>query len=167
MHGDSWKSWLSRPSGPREILGVMSQENVEIVRALIPPPEIDIAALLRDDELFEQAKTGAEPLVASDLESVAAWQGGDARTYAGIDGFRKLWLDWLEPWTVYHASADEIIDQGDRVLVLARDRARRAETDAEFELQSGSLWEFEDGRLVRVEFFRNRAEALEAAGLSE
>ena len=145
----------------------MSQENVEIVRALIPPPDADVARLLRDDDLFEQVKAGAEPLVASDVESVAAWQGGDARTYAGIDGFRKLWLDWLEPWTVYHASADEIIDQGDRVLVLARDRARRAETDAEFELQSGSLWEFEDGRLVRVEFFRNRVQALQAAGLRE
>jgi hypothetical protein len=145
----------------------MSQENVEIVRALIPPPDTDIASLLRDEALFEQARTALEPLVDPAAESVAIWQGGGATTYVGIDGFRKLWLDWLEPWATYHVHVDEVIDAGDRIVVLIRDRARRHDTEAEVELISGSVWEVRDGKVVRAQFCRSREEALEAAGLRE
>jgi hypothetical protein len=145
----------------------MSQEDVEIVRALIPSPDTDVAVLLRDDSLFEQTREALEAFIDSAVESVAVWQGGAARTYVGIDGFRQLWLDWLEPWTAYHVQVDEVIDAGDQVVVLVRDRARRPDTDAQVELVSGSIWHVRDGRLVRAEFFGSRAEALEAAGLSE
>jgi SnoaL-like domain len=143
----------------------MSQENVEIVRALIPPPDTDVAVLLRDDGLFGQTRAALEAFIDPAVESVAVWQGGAARTYVGIDGFRRLWLDWLEPWTAYHVQVDDVIDAGDRVVVLVRDRARRPDTEAEVELVSGSIWQVRDGRLVRAEFFGSRAEALEAAGL--
>lgn len=96
-----------------------------------------------------------------------AWQGGDATTYVGVDGFRKLWLDWLEPWATYHVRVDELIDAGDRVVVLVRDRARRHDMQGEVPLISGSVWEIRDGRIVRVEFCRNRGQALEAAGLRD
>ena len=145
----------------------MSQENVEIVQALIPPPDTDVASLLRDDSLFEQTRAALEPLIDPAVESVAVWQGGGATTYIGIDGFRKLWLDWLEPWATYHVRVDEVIDAGDRIVVLIRDRARRHDTKAEVELISGSMWEVRDGKIVRVEFCGSREEALEAAGLPE
>jgi hypothetical protein len=145
----------------------MSQENVEIVRALIPSPHIDIAALLRDDSLFDQARTALEPLVDPGAESVAIWQGGAATTHVGIEGFRKLWLDWLQPWSSYHVRVDEVIDAGDRIVVLIRDRARPHDAEVEVELISGSVWEVRDGKIVRVEFCGSREEALEAAGLSE
>jgi ketosteroid isomerase-like protein len=143
----------------------MSQENVEIVRALIPPPDVDVAALFRDDSLFEQARADLEPHIDPQLETVAVWQGGT--THAGIEGFRQTWLDWLEPWTSYYASADELIDGGDVVVALARDRGRRDDTDAEVELISGSVWEVRDDKIVRVQFYRSRDEALRAAGLLE
>jgi ketosteroid isomerase-like protein len=145
----------------------MSQQNVEIVRGLIPPPDADVAALLRDDSLFEQTSTALEPLIDPAVESVAIWQGGGATTYVGIDGFRNLWLDWLEPWATYHVHVDEVIDAGDRIVVLIRDRARPHDAEAEVELISGSVWEVRDGKVVRVEFCGSREEALEAAGLSE
>ena len=145
----------------------MSQENVEIVQALIPPPETDVASLLRDDSLFEQTRAALEPLIHPDVESVAIWQGGSQTTHVGVDGFRKLWLDWLEPWASYRVQVDEVIDAGDRVVVLIRDRARRHDTEAEVELISGSVWELRDGKVVRVEFCASRDEALEAAGLRE
>lgn len=84
----------------------------------------------------------------------------------GIEGFRQLWLDWLEPWVSYHTHVDSVIDAGDRVVVLIKDRARPHDSDAEVELRAGSVWELRDGRIVRAEFFGSRAEALEAAGLS-
>jgi SnoaL-like protein len=145
----------------------MSQENVAIVRALIPPPETEVASLLRDDGLFEQTRAALEPLIDPAVESVAIWQGGSATTHVGIDGFRELWLDWLEPWTTYHVRVDEMIDAGDRIVVLIRDRARRDDSEAEVELISGSVWEVREGKVVRVEFCGSREEALEAAGLRE
>jgi hypothetical protein len=145
----------------------MSQENVEIVRTLIPSPDTDIAALLRDDDRFERIRAALEPLIDPAVESVAVWQGGAARTYVGVDGFRRLWLDWLEPWTSYHVQVDDLIDAGEKVVTLIRDRGRRPGADAEVTLVSGSVWQVRDGRVVRVEFFGSRDEALEAAGLRE
>jgi ketosteroid isomerase-like protein len=84
-----------------------------------------------------------------------------------VEGFREMWLDWLQPWATYHVHVDEVIDAGDRVVVLVRDRARRHDVDAEVELISGSVWEVRDARIVRVEFCGDRAEALETAGLRE
>jgi ketosteroid isomerase-like protein len=141
----------------------MSQENVELVRALIPAPDTDVATVFRDESVFEATREALAPLLHPDFESVAVWQGGT--TYAGVEGFREMWLDWLQPWATYHVQVDEVIDAGDRVVVLVRDRGRRHDMDAEVELISGSVWKVRDARIVRVEFCGNRGEALETAGL--
>jgi len=143
----------------------MSQENVEIVRALIPPPDADLAPILREDSLFEATSEALGFVLHSELESVAVWQGGTA--YAGVQGFREMWLDWLQPYVAYYTQVDEIIDAGDRVVVLVRDRARLSDTDYEVDLMAGSVWELREGRIVRVQFCANREQALEAAGLRE
>jgi hypothetical protein len=143
----------------------MSEENVELVRSLIPPPEVDVTSLIRDKSLFNEARTAFEPSVDPGVEAVAMWEPA-ARTYLGIEGFRRLWLDWLEPWAVYHVHVEELIDVGDRVVALIRDRARRHDVDAEVELTAGSIWTVQSNKVVKVEFC-NRETALEAAGLSE
>jgi ketosteroid isomerase-like protein len=143
----------------------MSEENVELVRTLIPPAEVDVASLIRDESLFKQARAGFEPSVDPDVEAVAMWQPA-ARTYVGIEGFRRLWLDWLEPWATYHVQVDELIDAGDRVVALIRDRAQRPDVDAEVEISAGSVWTIRNGRVTKVEFC-TREDALKAAGLSE
>src|SRR5438477_9458390 len=133
----------------------MSQENVEIVQRLIPPPDTDVVSLPRNDRLFEQTRAALEPLIDPAVESVAVWQGVGAPVHVGIDGFRKLWLDWLDPWATYHVRVEDLIDAGERVVVLVRDRARREGMEAEVELISGSVWEVRHGKIVRVEFCRN------------
>jgi ketosteroid isomerase-like protein len=143
----------------------VSQENVDLVRGLIPPPDIDVAALLRDATGFDQLVSALEPFIDPRIESVAVWQGGT--TYGGIEGFRQMWLDWLEPWASYYVAVDETIDAGDRVVVFARDRGRVKDTDAEVAIAAASVWDVRDGKVVRVEFFGSRDEALEAVGLSE
>jgi hypothetical protein len=143
----------------------MSQADVDLIRSLIPPPDMDFAALFRDDDLFGQAVAALETIIDPDVEAVAVWLGGT--TYVGIDGFRRMWLDWLEPWQTYYSRLDELVDVGDKVLALVRDRARRPDSDAEIELVSGSIWEVRDSKVVRVQFCGNRDEALSAAGLTE
>jgi hypothetical protein len=143
----------------------MSQENVELVRSLIPSSETEIAALLRSDELFGQLRAGFEELVDPEVECVAVWQGGT--TYRGIDGFRKLLLDWLEPWTSYHIVVDDLIDAGDVVVALARDWGGREGVEGRIEILGASTWQIRDGKVVKLQFYGSRGEALAAAGVEQ
>jgi hypothetical protein len=90
--------------------------------------------------------------------------GGHGRC-APVSG--EMWLDWLQPWATYCVDVEEVIDAGDRVVVLVRDRGRRHDMEAEVGLISGSVWEVRDGRIARVHFCGDRGEALAAAGLGE
>jgi ketosteroid isomerase-like protein len=142
----------------------VSAENIELIRAMLPSPDTDIANLFRDDRLFASTVGGLEGLFHPDVESVPAWRGGGT-TYSGIDGFREMWIDWLEPWATYHVQVDEMIEAGDSVVVVVRDRARRHDMDVEVELISGSVWTVRDRKITRVEFYGNREELREATGL--
>jgi ketosteroid isomerase-like protein len=139
-------------------------ENADLIRAMLPSPEADIAHLFRDQDAFESTVAALAGILDPNLESVAVW-AGEGRTYKGIDGFRQLWLDWLEPWDTYQVQVDEIIEAGDRVAVLIRDHGRRHDTDAEVELISGSVWMVRDGKIARAEFYANRNDLFEATGL--
>jgi ketosteroid isomerase-like protein len=144
----------------------MSQKNVEIVRALLPSPDTDVGSIFRDDSLFDAATAALTPLFDSDFVAMAVWRG-TGTSYTGVDGFREMWLDWLEPWATYRVQVEEVIDSGDRVVVLVRDHGRRPDMDAEVELISGSVWTIRAGKVSRVEFYGTRREALEAVGLPE
>ena len=101
----------------------MSQENVELVRALYPEPGTDIAALFRDEHTFEGMREALSSFLTDDFQSAAIFLG-QTRTYAGLEGLRQNWLDWLEPWATYRTTIEELIDVGDRVVLLLRDHGR-------------------------------------------
>jgi hypothetical protein len=137
--------------------------NVDLLRAVLPDPGTDVTQLFRDEDRFAATAEAVAELFDPAVESVPAWRGAGT-TYSGINGFREMWLDWLEPWASYHVQVDEMFDVGDGVVVLVRDRARRHGMDVEVELISGSLWTFGNGKIVRVQFYANREELREAVG---
>jgi SnoaL-like domain len=137
----------------------------DLIQALLPPPEVDLAQVVRDDELFAATVAAAEGLLDPGLESAAFWLGG-GRSYRGIEGFRRMWLDWLEPWESYHARVEEMIEEDERVVVLICDRARHPGSDAEVVLRAGSVWTIRQGRVTRVELYASREELFEASGFS-
>jgi hypothetical protein len=49
----------------------MSQENVELVTGLQPAPDVDIAALFRNEHMWSALVDAAVPFFHSDFESVA------------------------------------------------------------------------------------------------
>jgi ketosteroid isomerase-like protein len=144
----------------------MSQENVELVKALYPQPDVDMAELVRNEHTFAVICEAISPLLTDDFHVVDVLPG-TTRTYAGLEGFRQNWLDWLEPWATYRSTIDEAIDLGERVLLLIRDHARREEMDAEVEMMCATITTIRDGQVARIEFHNDRARALKAAGLSE
>jgi ketosteroid isomerase-like protein len=143
----------------------MSQENVELIRSLQPGPDVDIAALFRDERLVELA-AAVSAFVHDDFDSVIVSQGVRS-TYRGFDGFRAAWVDWLAPWDSYYTVIEEVIDLGDRVLVLPRDHGRRKDLATDVEQRGASVYTMRDDKVARIEFYTNRDEALEAVGLSE
>jgi ketosteroid isomerase-like protein len=139
--------------------------NADLIRVLLPPPEVDLAHVIRDDEAFAATIAAAGDNLDPELESAAVWLGG-GRSYRGLEGFRRMWLDWLEPWATYHVQVEGIIEEGDQVAVLIRDRGRHPDSDVEVELRAGSVWTVSDGRITRVELYANREDLFEASRFS-
>ena len=145
----------------------MSQENVEIVKALFESVgEGDFTAFARDDDMWA-AWAEAVPFLHQDVESVARDPVVGGTSYLGLDGLRAMWLDWVAPWVTWRAAVEEVIDLGDQVLVLGRAFGLLEGGRAEVEATVASVWTVRDGKIARIEYYSKRAEALEAVGLSE
>jgi ketosteroid isomerase-like protein len=80
--------------------------------------------------------------------------------YRGLEGFRDGLGVWLEDWREWQTSAEQLLDLGDRVLVLSRSRGRTS-SGPEIEVETAELHELEAGRVVRSVSFPSRAEALD------
>ena len=144
----------------------MSQVNVEVVKILLPQPGTDYVALFRDEDTYARMAEAVRPLLTDDFESVMVWPGV-TRTYAGWEGLRKNWLDWLEPWATYRGTYEKLIDVGEHVVVLLRNHGRREDMETEVELIGATIFTFREGKLARWGDYAERAAAFEAVGLSE
>jgi ketosteroid isomerase-like protein len=143
----------------------MSRENVEVVKGLQPGPDVDVAALFRDDSLARAAIEAVGPAFTDDLECLSAVPGQQGRRYRGLEGLRNLWLDWLEPWESYRTETEELIDAGHQVVVFVRDYGRRRGMTAEVPVIGAAVWTVREGKVARIAFYPDRTAALEAAGL--
>jgi ketosteroid isomerase-like protein len=121
--------------------------------------------LFRDDELITGLVDAAAPFLDPDVEFVLGAFG--PYTYEDPSGLRGSWLDWLEPWVTYRTEIDQVIDAGDRVVVLVHDFGRREADAPEVDVIGANIWTFRDGKVTRIEFFPDRTVALEVAGLRE
>ncbi len=133
----------------------MSQENVEILRRLYEHWATgDFPADFFDPNV-EHSRIGAQ---TPDMEG----------RWLGLDEFSTVFREYLQALSDLRIEAERIIDlTGDRVLVLSRQTARGKQSGVPIEHQLGELFTLRDGKIVRYTSYWNRAEALEAAGLSE
>jgi ketosteroid isomerase-like protein len=146
----------------------VSQENVEIVRALHPPPDMDLAVAFRDERSWSAFAARLGPTLTKDFECVThGFPGSDGEISEGIEGLRATFLEWIEPWESYRTEVEEAMDLGDSVLVLVRDFGRRAQQTAEVSVRTGAVWTVRDGKVRRIEFCADRLTALKAAGLED
>jgi ketosteroid isomerase-like protein len=145
----------------------MSSANVELVRRLQPGPDVDLAHLFRDDDAAAELLQGAAHFFPPDFECVMVLPTYGRRTYAGLEGLRAGWLDWLEPWASYRVEIEDFIEIGDRVLVLVRDFGSHEPGGHEIALNGCAVWTVREGEIARAEFFAIRADAFAAVGLPE
>jgi ketosteroid isomerase-like protein len=68
-------------------------------------------------------------------------------------------------WNDYAQDVAEMIEAGDRVVVVLREHARVRNSDLDVEREVATVWTIANGRRVRFEAFPDRAQALRAAGV--
>jgi ketosteroid isomerase-like protein len=144
----------------------MSEETVEIVRALQPPGDWDLVRQFSDEVAFTAMVEAMAPYVHDDFEAVGS-TGVESVRHKGLAGLREVWLEWLEPWESYRVEIEELADAGSEVVVLTRDFGRPPGMTAEVSILAAAVWTVRDGKVARARFYPDRIAALEAAGLRE
>lgn len=133
----------------------MSSENVETVR--------------RGYEAY--ARAGVEaflPLLDPEFELTTTPDlAAEPDTYRGEDGIRRYFDSFEEAMEEIRFEPLEFIDAGEHVIVPQRQRMRGRASGVEVDVRSTQVWTVRGGKLVRMEFFPTRAEALEAVGPRE
>ncbi len=69
---------------------------------------------------------------------------------------------WLSSWEHWRVEAEDYLEIGDRVVVLARYHGRPRGTQAEVRQQGAHVFELRGGRVVRLEIFADRERAIES-----
>ena len=84
----------------------------------------------------------------------------------GIDQVRQLWeREDEEIWDEHRLEPQEFFDAGDRVVVFQREYQRGKSSGVELVVDTASILDLRDGRIVRTQGYMDRAAALKAAGV--
>ena len=130
----------------------MSQAPLDVVRR-------GYAALNEGD--VDRALVDIDPEIEWKTYLVPGPGGG---TYHGHDGVRELWRDVRTVFGDYRNDPEEVFEAGAKVISRVCIRGRGAKSGAEVEARIFHVFTFRDGRILRVESFEDREEALRAAG---
>jgi ketosteroid isomerase-like protein len=127
----------------------MSEENVEIVR--------------RAYEHLSATHLPLPEVMDAEIEFSLAWMEG-----RGVDAFRDAITEWVGTFDEWTIEATNLTAAGpNQVIAIVRDKGRPKDSGAAIDNEFAHLWTLRDGRAIRFEAFTERAQALEAAGLSE
>jgi ketosteroid isomerase-like protein len=141
----------------------LSGRNRSFVKSFYEAMGGDVVATASGDDMMRMGEvlSGA---VTDDFECVMITRFG-SQSYPGVAGFREAWRDWLEPYSSFSAETEDLVERGDVVLLLVRQRGTTKRDGVEIENASASVWRFREGKLARVEFYLDRAAGIEAAGI--
>jgi ketosteroid isomerase-like protein len=146
------KRWVRSAAGYFE---VMSGENVEIVRR---------AYEALNNREFSRIDEFLDPEAEIDISRNALNPG----IYRGHSGFERMIRATDDVWGGFRSEVQEVVDVGDRVVVGVRSSATGGASGVTTKMDLFHLFTLRDRRIVQiVGGFRSKADALEAAGLSE
>jgi ketosteroid isomerase-like protein len=120
--------------------------------------DFELNLLVFDPEV-EVCLPEASPAAASSTEL------DQERLYRGHAGFRRFTELWNEPWDESRLEPHELLDFGDRILILCRWVGRGRGSGLEVTQPVAMLNTLRKGRVVRWQAWWDWAEALEAVGL--
>ena len=138
----------------RDTARAMSQERVEIVRAVY-------------ERWSEGDFHSSLDLLDTHVVLVLGPEFPDAGMHSGIEAVTAYTRGLLEPWTQLRMEAEEIVGAGDSVLVSVRQFGVGTASGVPAVLHYFTIWTFRGHKIIHLESFRDRAEALEAVGLTD
>jgi ketosteroid isomerase-like protein len=116
------------------------------------------AALAIAHPEFERHSTGPYGAIATlDMEAHSR----------GHEGYLRFMERWLESWEEFRLEPQEVIDFGDRVLVLVQRTGRGRHSGLSLDQPSADLFTLEGGWVVRYDDYWAREDALEPVGLRD
>jgi ketosteroid isomerase-like protein len=128
-------------------------------------PENNIAQVQRLSTTFNRRELDAFlELIDPEVEWIPIMAALEGRVYRGHDGVRQWVEDLATDWDFFETQQEEHREIGDSVLIFGSWRARARNSGIELEGQPASwLIELRAGRVVRLQTFTDRREAIEAA----
>jgi ketosteroid isomerase-like protein len=124
----------------------MSQANVEVVREFL-------------DAGVDEALAYADPGIV--------WNPAEELPTQGHDAVLASLAHWKADWDDYRVLPEDFEDMGNRVLATVRLRARGRGSGVEIDAVFYDLYTLDDGKIVRMDQFTERSEALGALGNAE
>src|SRR5215217_5696051 len=145
----------------------MSREDVDLVSRLYAergpfslPLSADEEAALLDRTFARYYDENVEIRMPSDYPE-------GEQVLVGRRGMAEVIALLRDSWTSWRFEAEDFVDVGHCVVVLIRVVAEAAVSGLAFVQETAHVWTARDGRLTSIQIYRDRAQALEAVGLSE
>ena len=136
---------------------VISEQNVESIRRMI---ETANASGWNPDIVDEWVHPEARVYPASDFP------GPDV--YVGREDVTAFLREWISTFDDLRWELEQLIDLGDRVIVLARMIGTSGTSGIAVDWPFGGVFgDFRDGMFAEARYFMDQKAALEAVGLSE
>jgi ketosteroid isomerase-like protein len=132
----------------------VSQENVEIVRAML-------AAYRRSDE------AAVRQLAAPDIVISTRPDQPDPSDRRGAEGVWQAGAEWVDAWDEHIYEETRLWDSGDFVFVCVRESGRGRTSRVPMEAESIFVFTVRHKKVARMQIFASEHEALKAVGLEE
>jgi ketosteroid isomerase-like protein len=129
----------------------MSKENVERVR--------------HSFEVINRTHGPDVDFIAPDFEWHTRADLPDPAIYRGPDGAARLMAEWNAAFDDFTAEVDELIDAGDRVVVVMRLRGRIKDSGEEVEMPEAHVITIRSGKATLLREYKSKEEALQVEGL--
>ena len=130
----------------------MAGENAKIVRLIY-------------DRLNRRDVDGVIALCGEDFKMDMSERVFNPDSYLGHDGIRRFCKDVTDAWESYVWHVEETRMAGDTVVALLECEGQSRDGGPGVNWRVAWVWTMRDGRAVAARFYRDRAKALEAAGM--
>ncbi|HZO60348.1 MAG TPA: nuclear transport factor 2 family protein [Solirubrobacterales bacterium] len=130
----------------------MSEQNVRLVRAL-------------HDAVAAGGLDAARNFLHTDFEMSQLPLHPEAGTYRGARAAGESMDRWMESFDEFRWEAEEFIDAGDRVVVVVREQGKGRGGGVPLDHRYGTVCTVREGKVASLQWFHDKEQALEAAGL--
>jgi ketosteroid isomerase-like protein len=111
--------------------------------------EDDVRVLVEGYEAWNRREPDVlAELLDPEMEWDAGFQAPEAGRHRGADSFRQFVDSWIESFDEFHIDPELLVQVGDEVVVVARQKGRGRGSGIELEIRVVHVWRIRDGRAV-------------------